>query len=475
MTQHRFAFRIFLSAVSLLASLPLAAQIQVQGRVKWVDRRGPGEPGSAHPARGVLIEICDTRLAPGAQVVATTNTNESGQYNATVETPAGSLRDILVRARSQAPAATVQAVGTTLPYILPSAAFSAQPANAVVTADIGGNFAKTNNAAFSVLDAIVGARQYVSKMSHTDLAPVPVEFPAPGSASYFQSGQLHILLGDRWDWDVIMHEYGHYVSRCFDLDNSPGGTHYFNENIGDRLPKSDAIRLAWGEGWPTFFAILAQKEMGMASYGIPYVGDPIYSDTEDASIDIDLSASEGSMGEDNEVSIMRLLYQAVIESTGTHLSGASLWQVLVSAKPPHLSPAYSAMIAQLDTQAVASVGSIATRHRIAPGPSEPATGPSLPETPPVFNWAANGGGGLHHNNRFTLRFLARDLTLLWESAPIVSGTNYQPTADEWGALRAKNVFYWLVAGFDSDDPATGPYLSSMLNMLPASTGDGSHQ
>jgi hypothetical protein len=465
---------MFLAVVAAFCCLPAHAQIQLRGRVTWTDRRGPGEPGSVHPARNVLLEICDTRLSPAAQVVVTTYTSESGEYVSSVPTPPGSQRDIMVRARSQSPAATVQAVGTTLSYILPSAAFPAQPANAVLTIDIAGNFAKTNNAAFSVLDALLGARQYVSKVSHTDLTPLPVEFPTSGSVSYFQNNQLYILLGDRWDWDVIMHEYGHYVSRSFGLDDSPGGTHYFNENISDRLPKSSAVRLAWGEGWPTFFAIIAQKEMDMASFGIPYVGDSIYSDTEDASIDIDLAGNEGSLGEDNEVSIMRLLYQSVIDSTDTRLSAADLWQVLASSKPPNLSPAYSAMTAKMDIQNVLSIGTIATRHHIAPSPSQPGAATTLPDAPPQFAWIANGGGQQYHNNRFTIRFLTRDFKVILESPPINVETNYQPTPDQWQILKAGDVFYWIVAGFGSDDPATGPYISSVLNLLPSPPPAGSH-
>jgi hypothetical protein len=476
MITARINFRICSAALAALCCLPASAQISIDGRIAWVDRRGPGEGGSAHPARSVLVEVCDNRLPIGTQVVSTTRTDELGHYIVSVPTPAGSQRDILVRARSESPAAAVQAVGTTLTFILPSAVLPAQTSNATLAVDIVGDFTKTNNAAFSVLDALLGARQYVSRVAHTDLASIPVEFPAPGSVSYFQNNQLHILLGDRWDWDVIMHEYGHYVSKSFALDESPGGIHYLDENISDRLPKDSAVRLAWGEGWPTFFSIIAQREMGMAAFGIPYVGDSVYSDTEDASIDIDLASNgDGSLGEDNEVSIMRLLYQSVIHSNDTRVSPADLWQDLVLSKPQYLSMAYNTIIAKLNTESVLTIGTIATEHRIAPGPSLPGAASALADSPPQFSWAANGGGQLHHHNRFTIRFLTRDLKLILESPPIVSGTSFQPTPDQWQTLRNNDVFYWVVAGADNDDPATGPYISATLNLLPIQQAGEIHQ
>jgi hypothetical protein len=278
-----------------------------------------------------------------------------------------------------------------------------------LTVNIVGDFTKTNNAAFSVLDAVLGARQYVSKLSNIDLPAIPIEFPTSGSVSYFQNNQLHILLGDRWDWDVVMHEYGHYVSKSFVFDDSPGGVHYLDENISDRLPKDSAVRLAWGEGWPTFFAIMAQREMNMAAFGIPYVGDATYSDTEDASIDIDLSSNgDGSLGEDNEVSIMRLLYQSVTDAADTRVSPVDLWQEMVTSRPRYLSATYTAMTSKLATGGVLAIGSLATKHRIAPGPELPGISSALADSPPQFSWAANGGGQLHHNNQFTIRFLTRD-------------------------------------------------------------------
>ncbi|MFZ5877637.1 MAG: hypothetical protein ACOYXU_14720 [Nitrospirota bacterium] len=56
---------------------------------------------------------------------------------------------------------------------------------------------------------------------------------------------------DEFDDDVILHEYGHFMSYSFSKPAEAGGTHYLNDNTQD-------IRLAWSEGWATFFSAVAR-------------------------------------------------------------------------------------------------------------------------------------------------------------------------------------------------------------------------
>lgn len=51
---------------------------------------------------------------------------------------------------------------------------------------------------------------------------------------------------DEYDDDVMIHEYGHFAAFKYSRDDSPGGTHYLNENDQD-------MRLSWSEGWSGFF------------------------------------------------------------------------------------------------------------------------------------------------------------------------------------------------------------------------------
>jgi len=69
---------------------------------------------------------------------------------------------------------------------------------------------------------------------------------------------------DRYAYDVQYHEYGHYVMDSFNFENNPGGPH----NIGDCIAnvhssKDQGVRLAWGEGWPTYWGTTVQRVGGV--------------------------------------------------------------------------------------------------------------------------------------------------------------------------------------------------------------------
>ncbi|MDH5259414.1 MAG: Ig-like domain-containing protein, partial [Gammaproteobacteria bacterium] len=51
---------------------------------------------------------------------------------------------------------------------------------------------------------------------------------------------------DEFDDDVIMHEFGHFLTGNYSVDDSVGGPHLITQNDSD-------LRLSWSEGWGTFF------------------------------------------------------------------------------------------------------------------------------------------------------------------------------------------------------------------------------
>jgi len=38
--------------------------------------------------------------------------------------------------------------------------------------------------------------------------------------------------GDTFDWDVVLHEFGHYVAANLGIDTSKGGLHGWEDNLG---------------------------------------------------------------------------------------------------------------------------------------------------------------------------------------------------------------------------------------------------
>ncbi|MCF6281836.1 MAG: hypothetical protein L3J28_06420 [Candidatus Polarisedimenticolaceae bacterium] len=57
---------------------------------------------------------------------------------------------------------------------------------------------------------------------------------------------------DHFDDDVLLHEFGHFIETQYLTSDSPGGCHFLTDNDLD-------LRLAWGEGWGTFFASAVKR------------------------------------------------------------------------------------------------------------------------------------------------------------------------------------------------------------------------
>jgi hypothetical protein len=73
---------------------------------------------------------------------------------------------------------------------------------------------------------------------------------------------------DEFDDDVILHEFGHFMAFSYSKPAEAGGAHYLNDNTAD-------IRLAWSEGWATFFsAALRNNPVMVNTRG----GDPGHPD-----------------------------------------------------------------------------------------------------------------------------------------------------------------------------------------------------
>jgi hypothetical protein len=103
---------------------------------------------------------------------------------------------------------------------------------------------------------------------------------------------MNLLEEDRWDRDVIIHEYGHYIHRSYDFaDGSAGNStvhgwytdlrNYPEEGIRS---ETQAMNLAFREAWATLFSVAVQNNDNW----YPYSGGAIYNDTLDQTIEDNL-------------------------------------------------------------------------------------------------------------------------------------------------------------------------------------------
>jgi hypothetical protein len=414
-------------------------RVCLSGTIRWTD-----SAGGLHPVASAPVEIRDKEGASSVRVL-TVKTNATGHYQATFNNNDGdgTRRDISIRVRAEGP-------GFRIAQRIDSAVTNNIRLGARVR-NLTANNVSDNNTAFSIQAAMVRASKYVQAVNGSLFAAVPVVFP-DGSGSFFDGTSLHLLQLDRWDWDVVLHEYGHYLASRLNIEDNPGGQHSFNENLSTTRGKGVGTRLAWGEGWPSFFAVSALDPVT----GVPLVGDDRYQDTEDAAIDVSLE-DPATLGEDNERTVMNALWDLndanVDGQDQVSLTGNAIWDTLNAADPTRLSGAYQAFSPGQGTE---NVNCVFTGMNVAPAVTAPV---SVDSTPPTFQWS-RGNGANFTNDSFTVAFRSNSNALLFTS-PATASLTYQPSQGVWDTIRSgagTNVKV-TVTGSQTSNPATGPYRS----------------
>jgi|GEM_PF-5950211 len=191
---------------------------------------------------------------------------------------------------------------------------------------------KANDGAFSVFDALFVGQKYATTIAglSPEEAIVKVNFIEGGISEYNRPTQtLHISKADSYNWDIILHEYGHHIANIKGIQgDSVWGKHDIFENSIIKLQrKEQGTRKAWSEGLATYLGIAAQKffekqnstslptDLGFSllpdiaqntSYNLPMSGN---------FVDLENSISSGNVlkyypgsGEGDEISIARILW-----------------------------------------------------------------------------------------------------------------------------------------------------------------------
>jgi hypothetical protein len=196
------------------------------------------------------------------------------------------------------------------------------------------------------------AAKYTDLMNNAAPAALSIEFPNNSKGiCYYNDGSRKIFVNsDSYnDWDVIQHEYGHYIQYRLGTADSPGGIHYFQYNLYDSslcttsyLNKNNAVKLAWGEGWADYFPVSLQQYMKNHGYAkkITYKPSPQSPTTfvvGDSSFNNhNLSTTTIKKGEANEIAVAYILYHLENDSDFL-LSNKDLWDIVKSYKMKTLS------------------------------------------------------------------------------------------------------------------------------------------
>jgi hypothetical protein len=467
---HRRVARRFHSptvAIELLESRRLLTNFNIQGQVLWTDTAG-----NTHPVPQADIEFyeIDGNLGSGfisAAIGGTFQTDQNGNYSINFtnveDGPGEGLPDIVARVFTRSAAADIKSsvAGSSTYFINSAIAGEISEGSSRVVNITAGNTGDANRA-FSVHNSVLMISQYLGNLTGASPSQLDVRYDSSITGSFFRASprQLYIRGTAAYQWDVIQHEFGHYVQNLYGFQNNPGGAHSATQNLSQtRGSKDIGTRLAWGEGWSTFFSISAQQAMGAAALGIPQVGDSVYQSTNGGVISYSTEVT-GGVGEDNELTVINTLWD-LFDSTADGIDDVSLtdkflFDTFNNANPFTLAAAWESLAATRDNAGKVELGAIFGQNNVAPVLTGPANdAPMTGSVPPTFTWIANGGGVPNPNNDFKIKFYNSDFTKVVFEKTLGNVLTYTPTVGEWGTIRSGDgVVKWVVEGRNTSNPVT---------------------
>lgn len=134
------------------------------------------------------------------------------------------------------------------------------------------------------------------------------------SANTLTNDTIYIMQYDRWDSDVIFHEYAHFLDFNLNISKRATGEHYYDENLSLKYDSIYAKALAFSEGWADFFAVSLQYEGKKDSY---------YDDTEDIDMHVNLEGPIKHKGEDCEAAVSCILWD-MFDSNSEYFDNVAL-------------------------------------------------------------------------------------------------------------------------------------------------------
>lgn len=444
----------------------------VSGKVTYQDKAG-----TVHPSRRTFVELRDADGSAEGTSVDSGLTSATGAYHLSASTkrPDGTPRRLFVRSHARAAGYHVYEPGGTRVYRLGSTPVQATGAAQTVNLKpVGLN--SNHNGAYAIADALTSGRNFAASVAWGKVPDVRVSFPE--QASTYRANRINLAAADRFDWDVILHEYGHHLAQKLQVAPSVGGRHSLFTNLSATHGKTRGVQLAWSEGVATWLAITAQQQQNVAALGIPRAGDTRYDDPEkNYAADLASGAGGTAKGEDDEAAVARTLWQ--VENNAAFAVGrTALLGQLRTAKPTTLSTALPVLMRAAGAQPFTDTTSVdpaalVKSNQIACAIDDFAFSPTL--TTPVqdavlyaepveFTWQAGGAGPDHPLRVFGVEFWDEGFTTRLYYSPPIADTSWTPSRTQWQELLdatdqagARPSRVQVVVSGSGADPDTGPY------------------
>lgn len=449
----------------LIASESTSGDTYVSGTLQWRD-----DNGNNHPLQYASVNIFDKDLLFWTKIGSTT-TDANGNYTFSffnkTTFPENGGYDIFIQVSTSGDKYYITDGGE-LPYAITSGVSSNVPTGSTTTKSLTIDMGNDTGRAFQISQAIINGSRYAQAMG-SSVSGVNVYFPTQYGTNYVPLlKQIRILPGDYMDWDVILHEYGHHIQHEFGIIDSPGGDHDSQDNLAVTQDSKDkGIRLAWGESWPTVFALLVTQYYSSTLNNISNIGDEIYQDTTDQTVIYSLEKGLDD-GEAQERAIMGVLYDLYDDSGTTEpfddvkLGHQKLWNLVINSKATTFSEftnyAYTYRYLYID-----DFSRILVEHGMSSQNLQ--INGSISETPPTFSWIAGGSSTStkYQNDLFDLIFYDYYGHENYRVSSINS-TSYNLSESEWHNLLYTygDKFSVVLISYETNSPTTGGYRSERL-------------
>lgn len=296
-----------------ITALNGGAQLKVDGTVNWTDING-----SSHAAYGVLVSVFDnSTIDPIAEI----HTNSTGSFTCTFDNDLSSENgydlylNICPKTKDFSNSIGYEDVyyidvqSTDLSdYSLDTSAVCGVHQN--VTSSVAEQTAiflasnKTN--AMQIHQAAHAGLIYAQQVGSTYPTPVYIKYPDTDCDYHYGTSIIRVTSGSYYAWDVLLHEYGHHIAYINDVIYPVGGRHSYQTDLITQYGKMNGCRLAWSEGWATYFSMAAQEMTYADDIGVPLVGDGIY-DSPENSVSVNVESNYG-YGEGNEMAVFCALW-----------------------------------------------------------------------------------------------------------------------------------------------------------------------
>lgn len=468
------------SQVSLLSNEPVDSF--VSGRLTWreIENEDEEDEDQPHtfPLKNTLVRIKYTSTTAGATFPQFVYTDENGEFFATIKL--AEPQDVSLQIHSEGKTVIVKNNSLATSYSARSKSMSLNPGGAIsfidcindITADV------TTQKAFQVCQALIMGGRYVVAMTGEVFPSVTCHYPKNGSYYDSFSDVISIAEGAYSYWDIILHEFGHKVQQHYGITDNPGGNHFIDEDLIERYNKDTGIKMAWGEGWATFFGILVIQYFGDELVDLERINDEEYNSfNPDDGSPWGLSLEAPSIFppvfcEGNELSVAAALYDLYDSYSESEpwdtisFSHKEMFNAVVQSGATTFSEFLNYFVNNYYSANDGAIGRILTQHGMASTNLKISSDTLSASTPPTFSWEAGGQNSCKFNE-FQLVFYNSNQVVTLLTTERQTGTTLTLTSEQWNRILEVEAikFYVAVISYQTSSPSTGPYYSTQLEVL----------